>query len=289
MNSLKKQAGINLIELMIVGFLMVLVGFFVIKIMTSSNEAASRSEGVAQAQETARLTMEWLFESTARAGYPASSNISGSQTRIQPFADLCTGSATPPEPGGNCTFESNDPNVNDRIAVMRTYAALGDSDDARDWVDCTGVDLNGVGLTSQDTILVDVYWVERNNGTDGDDYDDVLRCVTYNNETGTVLNPPQTIASGVEGLQVLYGIDGLSPFPPDATPVISSYISADLIVDDQWNLVYAARVAILARGFSDHSLTQATRSYILLDANPYTFNDRVPRQIISSTIFLKNQ
>jgi len=277
MISIKQQKGVNLIELMIVGFLMVLIGFFMIKIMTSSNESASRSDGIAQAQETARLIISWLYNDIRRAGY--STNLQ--EPRIQPFSDICTAaSGTPPANNGNCSFESIDPSVNnDRVAIRRIYSAA--IIDRGDHLDCTGVDLRGTaGLELDASVLVDVYWVERDNGNDGDDYDDVLRCVTYNEDTGFALNPAQTIASGVEGLQVLYAETN------GGSGTVTTYVPGDQItsMDD----VHAVRISILTRAFSDFALTTATRSYILLDADDYTFTDRVPRQIQTTTISLNN-
>ena len=279
MISLRKQQGVNLVELMVVGFLMVLIGYFMIQIMHSSNESSSRSDGIAQAHETARLALAWLHQDLKRAGFSADLQ----EPRTQPFADICTGANNvPPNLNGNCTFESTLASDNDRLAILRTFST--DSDDPKDSMDCTGADLTGtIGLIPEESILADVYWVDRDrdstSGTsDGDDFDDVLRCATYNHATGVALNSA-TLASGVEGLQAIYA-------ESDAGfGTASAYVSADRV---DMNNVYAIRVSILSRSFSDFALDQVARSYILLDASPYTFTDRVPRQILTTTTALKN-
>ena len=282
MNSLHKQRGINLIELMIVGFLMILIGFFMFRIMISANQSSSQSDGIAQAQETARLTMSWLRQDVRRAGLTPDLLAS----RIQPFSDLCTDNVYPPADNADCTFESTNPLQNDRIAVQRVFSTI--SSDTRDATDCTGVNLDGTpGLESDKTILIDVYWVERNrdsisslNSNDGDNFDDALRCVTYNEGTGQILSPAQTIASGIDGLQALYAESAVG------LGTVTRYVPADQI--GEMENVYAIRISILARAFSDFALTQSVRSYLLLDADPYTFDDRIPRQILTTTIAPNN-
>lgn len=288
MNSLHKQRGINLIELMIVGFLMILIGFFMFRIMISANQSSSQSDGIAQAQETARLTMSWLRQDVRRAGLTPDLLT----PRIQPFSNLCPDNISPPAANADCTFESTNPLQNDRIAVQRVFSTT--SSDTRDATDCTGVNLDGTpGLESDETVLIDVYWVERNrdsisslNSDDGDNFDDALRCVTYNEDTGQILNPAQTIASGIDGLQALYAEGAKVGTVTAKVGTVTRYVPADQI--GNMADVYAIRISILARAFSDFALTQNVRSYLLLDADPYTFDDRIPRQILTTTIAPNN-
>jgi Tfp pilus assembly protein PilW len=296
MRSIKRQKGVNLIELMIVGFLMVLVSFFMMKIMTTANQTAAHTDGIAQAQETARLATYFLYKGIRRSGYSRESQM----VRLEPplSAPCNAASSTPPQQNGDCSFDSPDPAVNDRIAIRRTFndsnvdAAL----DPVDYHDCTGVDLRGTaGLIPEESVLVDVYWVERDSATAAnnitqsdlsgpDDYNDVLKCVTYREDTHTILNPAQTIASGIEGLQVLYAV-----VPSNISGQAQNYRSLGTFGPSDMEMVHAIRISILTRAFSNFNLEPATRSYILLDAQPYTFqNDRVPRQIMTTTIALNN-
>lgn len=275
---IRTQRGFNLIELMIVGLLTILSGYFMIQIMMNSNQSASSSDGVSQAQETARLALSWLHQDIRRAGFSA--NLQ--EPRTQPFADLCTNGNAPPNDMGNCTFESNVPGdtSNDRIAIRRTFSPA--SNDPRDSTDCSGADLTGLaGLVPEESILTDVYWVEAhmtNTGYD-DPYDDVLKCTTYNDDTSQAIRTA-ALASGIEGMQVMYasssaGFGSVTHYQPASSSL------------DMEN-VYAVRISVLARSFSVSALDESTRSYILLDAMPYTFEDKTPRQILTTTIALKN-
>lgn len=279
MNRLTKQRGMTLVELMIAGILGVLVTYFVMNIMITSGRTAIQSEGLAQAQENGRFILSWLHSETRRAGFvPGIVN-----ERIQPFADLCAvGSPVPPANGGDCTFESNN-QVSDRLAIRRTF-----TNEIRERQDCTGTNLSGT--RSEGDVLTDVYWVERNFSQPGlptdDAYDDVLRCVTYFN--GVPQAPAQVIASGVEGMHILYGIR--TQEDPDRRTNVSRYIPLNQLPQPvDWDAVRAVRIAVLTRSFGENALPEAERSYILLDADPMTFTDQIARHIQSVTVFLPNE
>lgn len=298
--SIHKQKGINLIELMIASVLSIMISFFIIRIMTTTNQTSSRSEGIAQAQETSRFILSWLNSETKRAGFQSITTDPNSSSLNPALANLCgVANTTPPANGGNCTLETTDA-AGDRLALRRTFSTT--SPDPRDATDCTGVDLTGMaGLTNNVSVLTDVYWVELDDTPpdteeevlNGSGYNDVLRCVTYD-ENGIVISPAQTLASGIEGMQILYAkgqkanINGL--YVADDYGALE-YQSADMLADfvsGALEDIIAVRIAILTRSFSTTSLDPATRSYILLDGDSYTFDDRVARQILSTTISLKN-
>lgn len=279
--NINKQKGMTLIELMLAGLLGMIVAYFVMNIMATSSRTSMQSDGQAQAQENGRFIIGWLQAEARKAGYTPDFTL----PRTQPFADICaTGGPTPPANGANCTFETSTAS-SDRLAIRRMYSAATPSLKASS--DCTGADLGAAGVAEGD-VVIDVYWVEQNyssgSSANDDNYDDVLRCVTYS-EAGAPLNSSQVIASGIEGLQVLYG--QYSVADPDGTPNVSRYVPADQVTD--WNNVLAVRIAILTRSFTQDVVQNATRSYILLDATPYTFTDRTARHIQSTTVFLPNE
>lgn len=274
-NFFSAQRGMTLIEVMIAGSLGLVITYFIMQVMISSNKSAATSDGLAEAQETGRFVMSWLQTEVRRGGYTPVLDESSS---ILPFADLCTPGATefPPDANADCTFETTSNTAGDRIAVRWLYNS--DSTVTRDTQDCTGAAIAGV---ASETELVDVYWVETDMGAVGDNYDDALRCVTYSQNTHQVIAPAQTIASGVVGLHIIYG-----EFTEDATGTVTSikYVNADKVTD--WSMVKAARIAVLTRSFSDVALDSAKRNYILLDSDPYKFNDQVSRYVQVSTVAL---
>ena len=56
----KKQQGFTLIELMITLVLSLLITYGIAQVLISSNQSSSSSDGVSQAQETARFVMSFL-------------------------------------------------------------------------------------------------------------------------------------------------------------------------------------------------------------------------------------
>ena len=275
MKSIRHQQGMSLIELMIAGLIGMVIAYFVMNIMMSSNRSALSSEGVSQSGESGRLVMSWLVEEVRRAGY----NPEEGATAVTPFSALCAaGQAMPPAAGANCTYESTAGwNDNDRLAIHWQYTTTVTSD--RDNQDCTGVALT---FTSN-TELTDVYWIETGNADNG--YDDVLRCVTYEDSTGTVLNPAQSIASGVVGLQVQYGESMTET--TDGTSNVTRYVAADEVTD--WDSIQSVRIAVLTRAFTDLPVQAQDRAFVLLDADPYLFSDGVSRTIQATTIALPNR
>lgn len=290
MMRLQQQRGITLIELMVAGVLGVIITYFIFNIMITSTRTATQADGLAQAQENGRFVTSWLHGEIRRAGYTPDFT----DPRIQPFANTCaSGAPIPPANNGHCSFNSNNAD-SDRIAIRRTYTT---ATTPRDRQDCTGVDLSSTPPPSppppsppppppsDGDVLVDVYWVEPDTSADPDNFSDVLRCVTYLEITGIRVAPAQVIANGVQGFQVLYG-ESTTPITNNRTNV-TRYVNADEVTN--WNNVYAARISVLTRSFLPTGLDQATRSYVLLDANPYTFDDRIARHIQGTTIYLPNQ
>ncbi|MCA6063193.1 PilW family protein [Thalassolituus marinus] len=282
MRTFTRQKGMTLIELMVAGALAMVVSYFIMNIMINSNRAAASSDGISQAQETGRFVMSWLAKEARRAGYQPQMD---KQDFIAPFQPTCAaGAAPPPANNANCTYEATD-EVSDRLAVSWRYDAT--STLTRDQQDCTGTDISAI-VTDKE-ILTDVYWVEADTGVDGDAYDDLLRCVTYRENGSIIVNTtPQTIANGVEGMQVLYQVEEPTLDAAGNTVDGKRYINADQVQAlGLWDEVKAVRIFVLARAFSGQASTPATRSYVLADADPYTFNnDRTPRYVQSSTIVL---
>jgi len=298
MNSSKKQSGFTLVELMITGALGIVVSFFVISIMNNSTRTASLSEGTAQAEENGRFALAWLGEQLrTKPGYAPPGNPD-----VQPFmatpSAACLGDADT-----SCSVEESNPAAapSDRLAIRRVFN--DDINNQNYTTNCAGDDLAGLGVNN-DNVIVDVFWVEidtddfanpdnDNDGNDDYDYSDVLRCQTFT-ENGNAIGNATTLVNGIEGMQVLYGF--ARDFDDPNTLIVNEerirYLNADEVNNEfpggrGWQQVISVKVAILARSFSENVLEQATRSYILLDANPYTFVDtRVARAIQSSTFYI---
>ncbi len=276
---LTKQSGMTLIELMLAATLSLIIVFFITNILISSSRTALQSEGLAQAQENGRFILSWLQGNARSAGLPYPNNET--QERIQPFADRCGGVILPPADNADCSFDSDNSNVSDRLAVQRTFIkdTLGNDSTKRD---CSGTEITTI---ADGQIITDVYWVTT-NANDSSGYSNQLMCVTYHNNKK--VSGEQSIANGIDGMQILYGVK--SSADNEHRSNVNRFVSLnDLGVNIDWSSIGAVRIAILTRSFNEQATNQNQRSYILLDAAPISFNDSVSRHIQSTTVFLPNE
>ncbi|UZK02838.1 PilW family protein [Venatoribacter cucullus] len=277
MKRLSRQSGMTLIELMLASVLSVIISYFIMNIMITSARTAATSEGLAQAQETGRLVMAWLDEQLSVAGYNSNYQSSESQS---PMAALCqAGAPLPPANNAHCTFNADDHGSGgDRIAIRRSTGARdGVTPSDRDIQTCAGEALPAAIVDNQE-FVIDVYWVQPNNGNASttDDYE--LRCATYE-ENGTRIADSQAIANGIESLHILVGIT-------DADGNPQRFVSPANVPN--WERVAGVRIAVLAREFGDSTFTPDKRAYGLLDADPIEFQDGAARHVQNGTVWFPN-
>jgi len=306
--SIKKAAGFTLIELMITVLLSLMITFAISKILITSNQSASTSDGLSQAQETGRFVMSFLAGHIRKAGLDSivdlSSPIIPPEIISLPFIDCdtypslknygggagddacsnhTTGGAKAAEgatgstPATAATF-----NGGDHLAV----SWVSDKDSNRD---CTGAG----GYAKDDTIL-NVFWVQPPTLVDPTDSNSVgtsgsLWCqgFTFNNSTIATVNgnSSQSIANGIDAMHILYGEATGDLAGEDGVRNVTRYVTANNV--NQWDHVYAVRVAILSSapagsGDSEESI------YQLLDSELYTINDNITRQVFSATFVIRN-
>jgi type IV pilus assembly protein PilW len=99
-------------------------------------------------------------------------------------------------------------------------------------------------------------------------------------------NPPQELIQGVEGIQLVYGVD------TDGDLLANSYQKANAIAD--WGTVVSVNIAVLSRSIDETGTAVDKQTYKLLggtagngrDYGP--FNDRRQRAIFTTTITLRN-
>ncbi|WP_419813000.1 PilW family protein [Bacterioplanoides sp.] len=279
--NIKHQNGLSLIELMIALSLGVVISLFLINIMASSNRAAINSEGSSEATENGRFIAGWLTERFRIGGYSSE----GTNLEI-PYADTCAAAnILPPAPNANCSFDDDNSTTTggDKVVTLRTIDTS--ASDATYSSACDGTDLSGL---PDGTVVADIFWVEQNiNSINDDDFDDVLYCSTYNHTTGIQLSAAQVIANGIEGMQALY-LEDNRPNGNETAPTIAGleYRNASNVVN--WERVSGLKFSILTRSFNDSTQNVLQRSYILLDAAPYTYSDRVVRNIQQTAVFPTN-
>jgi type IV pilus assembly protein PilW len=99
-------------------------------------------------------------------------------------------------------------------------------------------------------------------------------------------NPPQELIQGVEGMQLLYGVD------TDGDLLANSYQKASAVAD--WGTVVSINIAVLARSIDESGVEKDKKTYQLLGGaakggQAYgPFNDRRQRAVFTTTITLRN-
>ncbi|MBU2040270.1 PilW family protein [Thalassolituus sp. ST750PaO-4] len=271
-----RQSGMTLIELMLAAALSVVISYFIMNIMITSARTASTAEGLSQAQETGRLVMAWLDKEIATAGYNSDYQSSIS---VAPLAELCTTAAVPPANSAHCTFETSSNNTGgDRLAIRRSTGGLTASQ--KDLQTCGGEAL-ATSITDNMTPVIDVYWVEPNTGDTDPSNDYQFRCATYD-EGGIRQGSAQTIANGVESMQLLVGVSDGS-----GSGSVVNFVSADKVAD--WSAVTAVRLAILTREFNENNtLPNDTRVFGLLDSTTAPYTDTIARYVQNGTVWFPN-
>ena len=159
--------------------------------------------------------------------------------------------------GGECSTNGAG-NASDQLAVV--YQPPHDPGVGKRY-DCGGREVTEV--------VVNVFRVEGGS----------LRCFSY--VKGQLPNQSVALVSGIDRLQGLYGVSTQGDLDS-----ANQYVSADRVAD--WGMVRAVRLAVLANSERAVNPPPPPRDYILLDAAPVSFDDRLARQIYTTTIQLRN-
>lgn len=291
MNNISQTRGFSLVELMITVALGLTITYAIAQVLISSNRTSITSDGISQSQETGRFVMSFLANEIRRAGLDVTSN-----TNTDPFISCNKYPALKDfNSTGNhqCTFDSasgGNPTVNagDRLAIALVPASDIDSGLSDPSIrDCTGAG----GYNSGDIIL-NVFWV----APDATSGMNTLFCQGHKFNGGVIAPTPansrQAIVNGVDAMHVLYG-EAINPLPDDGSRNVGRYTHAGApdaggVASDNWDQVYAVKVAILTRSLNDVTNAVATRRYVLLDAAPYIITDAINRQVFTTTFAINN-
>lgn len=255
----RTQLGLSLVELMIAMALGLLLMTGVIQVFLSSRQTYAANEAMGRLQENGRFALEFIARSARLAGY--TDPIFGGNKPQTLVPDNCNGfpaaicSITPPPPSGTDT-------------VSFVFQPPLSADGLRR--DCQGA------IVGDNTLIVSQYLISGG----------ALSCRSYNLNTSTWISGPtaQELISGVDSLQVLYGIS-----TGGDSRSANQYISADRVTTgNNWNNVRAVRIAVLANSVDTLTPAPADRNFVLLDAAPISFTDNRARQIFSTTIHIKN-
>mgnify|MGYP000040487658 CR=1 FL=1 len=266
--NIRKQAGLSIIELLIASTLSLILLTGVIQIFVSTKQAYSTTDNVSRAQENGRFAIDVLSKYARMGGYW---DYGINDDTPAPFATRCAAVADLP-----CTQDGVENNNSDRLAVQ--FASP-------DNIDCNG------NAPSANRVFMNVFWIQ----VDGFGVSS-LYCQGYDSTTANWMGDAQPYISGIDSLQILYGIQ-------DATGSVTHYVNASRMdngVDDNgdgdladpnefdWFNVRAVKIAILAQSGLAEDANYGDRTYVLLDSEPLRFTDGQARYIFSTTLFISN-
>lgn len=246
-----RQRGLTVVELLVALVLSLLLLTGVIQVFLASKQTYATNEAMSVLQENGRFALEFLGRGIRMGGYiePTAQGL-GVPLAIQ-------GGACP----GLCT-ENGAGDASDQLAIA--FQPPKDPGTGKRY-DCAG------NTVDDGRILVNVFRVH--NGS--------LRCSSYEQDPYKAVSQNLELVSGIDRLQVLFGISTQGDFAS-----ANQYVSADRVTD--WGQVRAVRLAVLANSQMPVNPAPPSRPYILLDAAPVSFDDRLARQIFTTTIQLKN-
>jgi type IV pilus assembly protein PilW len=297
--SVKKTAGFTLVEVMITVLLSLVMTFAISKVLITSNQSASTSDGLSQAQETGRFVMSYLASQVREAGLDNIDLIDPLPETV-PFIDCNSYSALNNNSitGSNGISCSNQTTAGFTGSVGATFnggdnlavAWVPDIEPASDIRDCSGA-----GGYSEDDIVLNVFWVQPPTlsspatattsavvGTPGS-----LWCQghAFDGSSITRSNGAASIANGIDAMHVLYGEASAALPASSSNRNITKYVNASNVLN--WSRVYAVRIAILSSAITGSGDADSS-VYQLLDSDTYTINDNISRQVFSTTFVIEN-
>jgi len=259
-----RQYGLSMVELLVAMALGLLLTVGALQMMLASQQLYDTTDSQSRIQENGRFALDFLSREISKANYQTEEEIPANQTFLTDPVDCDACNKDTPGLAGDQIAAVFKPRI-----AKPTLPAGFDPEDLRD---CTGSN-NNVG---ENDIIANVFYVD----TD-DDGISVLYCRGFNAAEGKEdwIDDGQPLVDGVESLQILYRVEtGAGVF---------SYVALDKVAD--WAAVSAVRVAVLVNnGQPIGSGNLETRTFTLLDADPYSPYDRHERQVYSTTIPLNN-
>lgn len=308
------QRGLTMVELLVALTLSLLIALAAIASLTVARQGFTSVDGISQLKDNARFSSDLITRLVMQSGFKDvnfASNTRTSQFQVKavnpnpppfisgfnnsliktdasnsasnPLANIVARTAS----AGGCASTSDPTCVNgsDILVVRYQSSALvpGGSVSDNTMLNCGGKP-DQAGPTAVDEQLVSIFHVARS-----DSGEPALMCTarrkTLNpadptdtvDETDPLFSwtAPLPIVQGVEGFQVLYGVDGVSPNvvasgPTDTAP--EAFLRADQMTvsgnaqatNDNWRRVRSLRVGLVLRAARGTSQDRDTQTFFPL-------------------------
>ncbi|MFI8744900.1 PilW family protein [Pseudomonas sp. NPDC077186] len=276
---LSKQRGLSIVELLVALVISMLLLTGVVQVFFSSKQTYASNEAASRLQENGRFALEFIAQSARHAGYVEAANS---------MADTPSPIAAP----GNAICIDSNTCSSDGDSNAQTLAARSDGisfalqpriqNGARR--DCIGASGSGASAINDTDIIINRFVIIDANPNNGELHPS-LGCHSRNLRGSWVTGAaPQRLIDGIDALEVQYGISTTN----DKSSV-NQYVSATRVTQlGKWNEVLAIRIAVLANSIDPVDPPAPARQYVLLDAEPISFDDGKARQVFTTTFKLRN-
>ena len=250
MQTSMRSSGFTLIEIMIAISLSLFLIAGLIQVYLSSKTSSRNQQQLAAMKNSQRLTLDILSRNIRMAGFSGAS-LDASKINLDKFYADKTDKANSTQDGG-----SNDSDI---IAVQFESP-----------VDCLGFKADDTDANGE-LFAINTFFIKSNT----------LYCL------GNSGADSQPIADNVANMQILYGEN---TDPPNmeftSAPTANRYVTFDQ-VDDPNNIV-SVRIALLFTTPNAVKTKKQSITYQLLDAPALEFDDKFRRELITTTIALRN-
>jgi len=316
----KKQAGFTLVEIMITMLLSLVLGFAIVTVFVNNSHSFNQDDNVLRMQDDARYALQQIAFDLSMAGHYAEllSPANVVQDASLAIGTDCGPAAinswtyltTQPATDASLSLVAIDNATSAQVVGSHSCFAGGEVAPGTDVVsikrvagaESTVLRNGGIYLRTNGTVGLlfrspmlgaptipialprteweyrpAIYYIRQFANTPGDNIPTLCRKVLAGGGPSMVT---ECIASGIENLQIEYGVDTSSDGNPNA------YVSAPTLADLQ-NVV-SARIFLLARTTDIDTRHTNQKTFSLSNSPDFTPADSFHRRVFSTTVAIQN-
>lgn len=259
-----RQHGFTLVEIMVAITLSLFLIGGLVQIYASSKRSSTIQRNLADYQEVQRFALDLLNRDIRMAGFFDQSV----QTAIKPVDKFFINPDDSTDSRNTANASGTDSDVI-TIQYESDKDCLGNSI-STDLLENIGPNGNTVAINNYFILNETLYCKGNDGGTAGG---------------ARVVIPPQPLIEGVVNMQVLYG-ENTDPFKPGEPPTANRYVHIEDVT--RMDRVKTVRIALLFKTLNPVKDKAENVTYKMLDAPEFSSNDKYRREVVTTTIALRN-
>ena len=314
------QSGFSVIELMIAMLLSMVLAGAIISVFVNNNQSFKQDENVGRMQDDTRHALREIAFDLSMAGHyadlhvPSTVSYDGGLTIGQDCGPVGEANwmyrATEAVTGNSLSIMAIDNATNAAVAAAHSCFVNGELLDGTDVVaikrvagaEATALSVNAAYLRTNGTVGVlfsglaptappvvvappradwefrpSIYYIRQFANTPGDNIPTLCRKALRGPGPGMTT---ECLATGIENLQIEYGIDTTGNGQPNV------YLSNPSL--DQMQSVVAARIFLIGRTTEIDTRYTNTKTYAISNAPAFVPNDNFHRRVFSTSVAIQN-